>query len=273
MSAMTNINLKYPITLREDMVNIKDVPSELFCERKDSRRYNRTLCKLDMIKWYINNDHKPDQNTIDIIEKLFSSNAKRYKIVSEYDLGGVTFKIGNVSLQRMLVSVNPNGIDIPKELIKPAILHALGLSNMIDYNPAPPHYLNQISKIVQDSNLDIRKIPNLLNYIQSQIDKRFRHLPVISGMTPEFVYINHALIQPQYKVQNLVEFSSEMKGQNLGITLICMSLIWHCQQNKVPYSKLRELVQTIKVNDYPLNKLLLTTDENKFTRFCRQAVM
>lgn len=151
MSAMTNINLKYPITFRDDLIDKNDVPENLYSISKDSRRYNRTLCKLDMVKWYIHNGVRPSEEIIRTVEKLFSSIKNKYKIVLDYDWAGVRFKIGTVSLQRMLIPVNPNSIDIPKDLVKPAILHALGLSNMIEYNPIPPYYLNQIHKIVQES--------------------------------------------------------------------------------------------------------------------------
>lgn len=122
------------------------------------------------------------------------------------------------------------------------------------------------------SNLDIRKIPNLLNYIQNQIDKRFRHLPVLSGMTPDFVYITHSLIQPQYRVQNVMEYSSEHKGQNKEITIVCMNILGFCQKMNYSYSKIRDYVNSTTINDYPLNKLLYTTDENKFTRFVKGAM-
>ena len=71
-----------------------------------------------------------------------------YKIGLNYDWGRVQFKIGTVSLQRMLIPVNPNNIDIPKDLVKPAIQHALGLSNVIEYNPIPPYYLNQSADFI-----------------------------------------------------------------------------------------------------------------------------
>lgn len=145
--------------------------------------------------------------------------------VFNYNWSDVKFKIGNVNLSRSLIPVNPNDIDIPKELIKPSILHSLGLSNLIEYEEIPEYYLAQIKKVVAESNLDVRKIPSLLNYIQSQIDKRY--LPILPGLDPLFVYISHALLQPQYRIDNLMDESSSIKGQNLEVTSICLNLIKH----------------------------------------------
>jgi hypothetical protein len=52
MSTMTNINLKFPITMRKDAINLESVPEDLY-SCSDNRRYKRVLCKTDAVQWYI----------------------------------------------------------------------------------------------------------------------------------------------------------------------------------------------------------------------------
>lgn len=58
------------------------------------------------------------------------------------------------------------------------------------------------------------------------MDKRFRHLPILKGLSPDFIYISHALLQPQYR-------------------------------------------DTFTFHNYPVSKILFSTDENKYTRFVK----
>lgn len=271
MSTMTNINQKYPITVRKDSIDLKLVPQELIFDRDDNRRHNRILCEKDLVTWYINSkvESKEEDKSI---TKLFDSNLKKFDLVFTYPWENTHFKIGHVLLSRFLVSVNPNEYDIPKDLIKPAILHSLGLSNLIEYNNVPDFYLEQIKSIVDNSNLDVRKVPNMLNYLQNHLDPRMRYLPVVNGMKPDFVYIAHALVQPNFRVENLMEESSPERGQNKEITEACINLIRYCQINNIPYHKMKDLAQSFKINDYPLLKLLENTDENKYTRFVKGVV-
>lgn len=273
MSTMTNINLKYPITFRRDAINTNIIPKELICLTADNRRYNRVMCKTDLVQWYIH-DHEveQDETVVLAINKLFESNRKRLDVIFSYPWESAKFKIGDVSLSRVLIPVNPNDIDIPKALVKPAILNALGLSNLVEYDNVPEYYLEQIRKIIVESNLDVRKIPNLLNFIQAQVDPRFRFLPTITGLTPEYVYISHAIIQPQYRVTNIMEMASSKLGHNTEITMVCMNLIAHCTNKSIDFNKIKGFVHSIKINDYPFIKLIEVTDENRFTKFIKGLV-
>ncbi|CAG9562452.1 unnamed protein product [Danaus chrysippus] len=221
-----------PTTFRKDAVDLDEVPTELY-SKSDNRRFNRLMCKTDLVQWYIHEDGKKvEEDTKRAVKQLFDNNQDRLEKVFNYNWMNAKFKIGNINLSRALVPVNPNNIDIPKELIKPTILHSLGLSNLVEYENIPKYYLDQIQKIVAESNLDVRKIPSLLNYNQSQIDKRYRYLPILSGLTLDFIYITHALVQPQYRVSNLMEYTSQEKGQNVILTSICINLIRHCQERE-----------------------------------------
>lgn len=268
MSTMTNINVKFPITFKSDRINTELIPIELFSKVSDNRRSGRVLCKTEMIHWYIDN---VDENTekVPSIIKLFEASSNKFKKVFDYPWEGVSFKIGNVSLSRALVPVNPNNIDMPREFIKPAILRTLNLDNMIEYVDVPDYYLNQVKKILEDSNLDIRSLPNILNYIISQMDKKFRYLPILRGLSPDFIYISHALLQPQYRSSALLSESSVEKGQNKSITELCINILYHFRINSIPYYQIREVVNTFTFHGYPVSKILHSTDENKFTRFIK----
>lgn len=134
-----------------------------------------------------------------------------------------------------LEPVNPNNIDMPKKFIKPAILQTLNLDNMIEYVDVPDYYLDQVKQVLENSNLDIRSLPNILNYIVSQMDKRFRYLTILKGLSPDFIYIFHALLQPQYRASTLLSESSVEKGQNKSITELCINLLYYCRINNIPY--------------------------------------
>lgn len=75
---MTNINLKYPITFRKNTLKLDEVPDELFLHQTDYRRYNRMLCKTDLVQWHIYNNL--ESQTVDegsAIHRLTECNAKR----------------------------------------------------------------------------------------------------------------------------------------------------------------------------------------------------
>lgn len=148
MSTMTNINIKFPITFKLDRINTEMIPPELYSNVKDNRRGGRILCKTDMVQWYVDNIDENNAKIASVIQ-LFESSSKNFDKVFNYDWEGVSFKIGNVSLCRSLVPVNPNDIDMPKEFIKPAILQTLNLDNMIEYVDVPDYYLDQVKRILE----------------------------------------------------------------------------------------------------------------------------
>ncbi|CAB3232774.1 unnamed protein product [Arctia plantaginis] len=200
----------------------------------DNRRSGRTLCKTEMVHWYIDNVEENEEKAASIT-KLFDASISKYKKVFHYPWESVRFKTGNVSLSRSLVPVNPNNIVyLPKEFIKPSILQTLNLDNMIEYVDVPDYYLDQV---------DIRSLPNILNYIVSQMDKRFRYLPILKGLSPDFIYISHALLQPQYRAVSLMADSSIDKGQNKSITELCINMLYFCRVNS--YSQQGNLLRTL----------------------------
>lgn len=271
MSTMTNINVKFPITFKSNRLSTDLIPKEYYANISDNRRSGRILCKTEMIHWYIDNIDENDEKEVSIT-KLFESSSKKFEKVFNYPWENVTFKIGTVSLSRSLVPVNPNDIDMPKEFIKPAILQTLNLDNMIEYTEVPDYYLNQVKSILDKSNLDIRSLPNILNYIVSQMDKRYRYLPILRGLSPDFIYISHALLQSQYRASTLLSESSMEKGQNKSITELCINLLYHCKMNGIPFYKIRDFINTFTFYGYHVLKILHSTDENKFTRFVKGCV-
>lgn len=159
-----------------------------------------------------------------------------------------------------------------KEFIEPSILQTLNLDNMIEYVDVPDYYLDQVKRILLNSNLDIKSLPNILNYIVSQMDKRFRYLPILKGLSPDFIYISHALLQPQYRASSFMADSSIEKGQNKSITELCINILYYCRVNNIPYYQIKDFISSFTFHYYPVPKILHSTDENKYTRFIKECL-
>lgn len=273
MTTLTNINLKYPLTLIPDRIPTDFIfPGDMVSRRMDNRRFKRRLCKLSTVQYWTANSPQPSDHDTTLIDGIIKQSIKKYELINNFKWADTRFLFGTVNYTRNSVPTNPYHVEIPKELRMPAINIILDIANYVDYVEVPTHYLEQLRKIVNDSAINLRSVPNILHFLQSQLDPKVRVIPVLHGIDSQMVPILHAIVQPNYRTIDSGRRLETKIGHNQIITELCIALLFHIQDKKISYASLKHLTESCRIYGFPVNQLLIDTEENKFTRFVKGAI-
>ncbi|CAH2008904.1 unnamed protein product [Acanthoscelides obtectus] len=203
------------------------IPREVKVDDEIFRRRERKLCKLTAIPKWIETCPETPESIKKTIASTLSNQLEKAREIQSIKWDQTTFIIGETSYTRLAVPTNPDCVEIPKELRKPALAEVLNLENYIEYEEVPDYYIEKVQEIIGPNAMDLSTIPTIVNYVQSQLDPKVRHLPIMPGMDPKEVHLLHAIVQPNYRIIGLGAFFTQKTSQNQILTELCMNILHH----------------------------------------------
>lgn len=172
-------------------------------------------------------------------------------MLTNFDWENTKFSVGEVKYSRMPQPLNPDFIEIPKELRKPALSTALDLSNYVEYVEQPDFYMKQIKALISGSALELQSIPNMIHFLQSQLVPQIRHIPMLPGIDAKYIPMIHALIQPTYRATNIGSQMSQKIRKNQILTDLCVFLFHHIQTNRKSWRAFNMYITGCKIYVFP----------------------
>nr|WPR17592.1 MAG: polymerase PB2 [Arthropod orthomyxo-like virus] len=267
-SSMANNSLKWPITVNVDRLkNIYNFNKDDVAGW-DSRKYRRRQCSFRMVEKWIGTDLQINEKDELAITKMFDLKKERVDTIKSFNWSAVSFKVMSVNLERMSVKTNPMSVEIPREIRDDAIAHVLCGDNVIEYQPIPIEYKEKIKELISEYHFDFASIPNIINFLKSQLDAKIRTLPMLPGMKASFVDVAHVLVKPRYRATNLHEFVGVEKGESVLVSQACMAVL-HRYNNAPQYNNVKKDMANIKVLGVPLTTLVSESDDNIFVKSCK----
>lgn len=230
------------------------------------------MCRMDAIQYWTANSPLPSNEQQNTINSLMQQYVKKAEPITSYDWEGTKFIVGTVHYNRMPLPLNPEYVDVPKELRIPALSMALDLSNYVEYTEVPLHYLTKIKDLIKGSSISLQSIPNMIHFLQSQLDPKIRHIPMLPGIDTKYIPMIHALVQPTYRATNIGSKISPRVGKNQILTNLCSAVIHFIDTNKYSYRTLTTYLAECKIYGVSAITLIEETDENKITRFVKGVI-
>uniref|UniRef100_W8C842 Polymerase PB2 n=1 Tax=Ceratitis capitata TaxID=7213 RepID=W8C842_CERCA len=264
-SMLSNIAMKYPITISTSSIKSYKIPQEYVMKSGDLRKYNRTPCKLETIDWYLNNSDDPKQEVKEVIQGMMSSGITRLNKIMTMSWKNLNYSVCRTQFTTMMIATNPLEIKIPRELKIPLLSKVLGIDNYIEYSDIPIDMIDMVKeKLLKNNSIPFRSLPNVIQYLGSELNEKYRFLPVLPGMNEDFLLVSHALVQPCYSAVEIGNFISKNHRENKVVTGVCISIIRIV--NKMGINNIFEIVDSIKINKLKLTSYLNDTYENKFVK-------
>ncbi|UPT53757.1 MAG: polymerase PB2 [Bactrocera correcta orthomyxo-like virus isolate Bz] len=264
-SMMANISLKFPITIDTEQAKKIQVPRHMLMNSTDIRYYNRTPCKLETVRWYIDNAPEVEENTKEIIQGLLTNNKKRLSVINGMDWKDVTYTMGSIEFSRKLVATNPLDIKIPKEFKRPIMAKVLGIENHIEYTRVPQDMVEEVKEILlRNNSLPYRSIPNIIHFLASELDEKYRYLPIIPGMNEDFLLVSHVLMQPSFNANNIGKFLALGHRKNEEITSVCISMLHY--NSLYGAQDMIDTLKTITIGSVSTEVFIRDTYENKYIK-------
>lgn len=267
-SALANNSMKWPITINVDRMSKIVNMSTDDVANWDSRKYRRKQCKFGVVDKWIESPSNISEVDREAITNLFNHKKKRYDEILKVEWKKITFRIMNVSLDRLSIPTNPDHMDIPKDMREDAITQVLCGDSVIEYRKIPEEYKAAIKEVISKYHFNSASIPNLINFIKSHLDPKIRTIPSLPGMTSSFVDISHVLVQPRYKAINLSPYIGKEKSRNQLVTKACLPVLENYHKN-TSINQVRNHLENILIYDMSVFNLLPDCDENVYVKSCK----
>nr|APG77891.1 polymerase PB2 [Hubei orthomyxo-like virus 2] len=263
-TTMNCINRAFPITCDKKKFMKLDPPTNLIMNSTDPRRQGRIPCKIEALHYYLEHSPNVEDKERRVIDGLMSIQKEALRIYNSIQWDNLQFVREHVSLNRIRMPTNPFAIEASRDVVIQAIMNVLCPLSTIAYQPVPAFVTEHIQNILKNDCLTVRSAASTYNHVLQSSLNRSRVLPMLEGVSPEFMVVSHALFTNTAVCKNLNAFVNKESRKNVIVSSVCMAIIYLMNNVVSTNVNIKALVDNIRIHDMGLIDHLKETHENKY---------
>lgn len=202
-TTLSTMSTKYPLSVETSMVDKYQIPDE-FINRKmqDTHQHGRTLARMEIIDWWIENSKIPDEDTTNVIDIIRKQPRKEVSLYNNIDWNMTCVRFRPVVLERRHTKQKYPLMNLSKDMREAAIMQTLAPSYVTPHTMVPSHVLREL-KDLADASLS-RKImfSQQVRILASQLNPQYRFTPSIPQSDDITGPLRHAICQSTWCILN-----------------------------------------------------------------------
>nr|APG77861.1 polymerase PB2 [Wuhan Mosquito Virus 4]APG77887.1 polymerase PB2 [Wuhan Mosquito Virus 4] len=246
MSTMNSVSQKYPISVDKRKAKLAGLPRE-FLHESDTHQSGRQLCKMEAIKWFIENGPQPTEGVAKSVGILFKYKESQVAEYHSWNWAAAKLYFGEQALERRWVQTRTPLVEISRAKKNIYVIAALFPENIVNWRSIDKGILDQIAdlrSLTMDAKLPII---NQIRLLSTMLDPVTRMLPILPELLEATYPIRHAFASPTHVIkvprrQGKEEVDSDDIGETFG-----QVIAWLLHRKVTPESILAEM-KDVKVN-------------------------
>lgn len=246
MSMMNSVSQKYPISVDKKKAKAAGIPRE-FLHESDTHQSGRQLCKMEAIKWYIENGPPPTEGVSKSVKILFKYKEQQVAEYHSWNWRDAKLYYGEQSLERRWVQTRTPLVDIARDKKNLYIIAALFPECIVNWRSIDKGILDQIAdlrSLTMDAKLPI---VNQIRLLSTMLDPVSRMIPILPELLESTYPIRHAFASPTHVIKaprpkGKEDVDSDEIGETFG-----QVIAWLLHRRMTPSSILTEM-REVKVN-------------------------
>nr|QGA87319.1 polymerase PB2 [Culex orthomyxo-like virus] len=256
MSTMNSVSQKYPISVDKRKAKIAGLPRE-FLHESDTHQSGRQLCKMDAIKWFIENGPQPTEGVAKSVGILFKYKESQVLEYHSWNWDAARLYFGEQALERRWVQTRTPLVEISRAKKNLYVIAALFPENIVNWRNIDKGILEQIAdlrSLTMDAKLPII---NQIRLLSTMLDPVTRMLPILPELLEATYPIRHAFASPTHVIKvprrkGREEIDSDDIGGTFG-----QVVAWLLHRRVTPESILAEM-KDVKVNGISARQIAMT---------------
>nr|QED21505.1 PB2 [Lestrade virus] len=277
-TVMSTMALKYPLSIDREKAKKYNIPKEFLqsegaSEVRDMHHASRILCKKEAIDWWVDESPLPDDSIKAVIDILFRM--PREEVKKYYSIEWQSIRIGQVNVERKMIQTKEPLIAADKRTRETIIESIFFPDAVICYEHFPESLTKGVRELVKANVCSHMALASQMRVVLSQLDPRFKIIPVPSGFPDHIAGIKHAIMGANFTIRHRpIKNKGPVNALSAVIQHVSSCIVLESKLQKATLQDIIECLSNTFVEGNQFSKLVrtITLKETPVIKVIRSAL-